>query len=242
MIDVLCIMTIYNEIDFLEAKVEWCRRHGMSLYVIDNYSTDFSYGWLKTHDIPCHQFDTGGAFHLDKLQREIVKTVDRLKPGWVCYNGADLFIFTDEPISVLCRKAEELGANIMGWPMIDICDTGETGTGTVFTKYRYYRPARDLIEFVYKWSPGIRYYADGVKIPSKRGFSPPGIMINYGRTKSRQRRETLLERRKLAWKQGLDHTSGRHYLREAKKDYKWTKKELKDIRNSEYWKYLKDYA
>lgn len=238
--DVLCILTVYNEIDFLPYKLEWCKRHGMRLYVIDNYSTDFSYGWCKDHGVQCHQFDTGGAFHLDKLQAEIAKTTDRLEPAWVCYNGADTFIFTDEPIKSLCEKAELMGCNIMGWPTIDICNTGEVEKG-ILNSYFYYRHSRDLLEFVYKWSPGIKYYAEGVRMV-KRGFSPPGVMINYGRIKTPERRKVLLERRKMAWRQGLDRTSGRHYLREAKKGYKWKKSELKDIRNSEYWKYLKDYV
>ena len=213
----------------------------MRLYVIDNYSDDFSYEWCRDHKIPCHRVDTGGAFDLRVLQREIIKTTDLLKPDWVCYNGADLFIFTDEPIVDLCSKAELMGCNIMGWPMIDICNTGEE-TGPYFRTYFYYRHARDLIEFVYKWQPGIRYSADMVKLPDRRSLSPPGVMINYGRIKSRERREKLLERRKIAWQNGLDRTYGRHYLREQKKDFKWSKDELRDIRNSEYWKYLKDYV
>ena len=239
-LDVLCILTVYNEIEFLPYKVEWCRRHGMRLYVIDNYSSDFSYEWCKDHSVPCHRVDTGGAFHLDKLQDEIVRTVDRLQPDWVCYNGADLFIFTDTPIPDICKLAEGMGCNIIGWPMIGICYTGEE-RGNPFRTYFWYRHARDLIEFVYKWSPGIRYYADGVKIPQKRGFSPPGVMINYGRTKTVDQRKNLLKRRQKAWKQGLDPTSGRHYLREKAKGWKWDKKELKDLRNSEFWKYVEDY-
>ena len=213
----------------------------MNLYVIDNYSTDFGFEWCKHHGIQCHRVDTDGAFDLRILQREIIKTTDRLQPDWVCYNGADLFIFTDEPIVGLCEKAEQMGCNIIGWPMIDICDTGET-KGPYFRTYFHYRHARDLIEFVYKWQPGIRYTADVVKIPSKRGLSPPGVMINYGRIKSVERRKTLLERRRKAWDNGLDKTSGRHYLREQAKGWKWDKSELKDIRNSEHWKYLKDYV
>ncbi len=231
-------MTIYNEIDFLPYKVEWCRRNGLDLYVIDNYSTDHSYGWLKSHGIDCHQVDTKESFDLRILQKEIIKTTNIIKPDWVVYNGADLFIFAEKAISHLCMDAEEQRKNIIGFPMIDICRIGEF---KLFENY-WFRPARDMIEFVYKWNPLVRYTADLVKIQDRNAYWPGGIMINYGRTKSIEQRKELLKRRKLAWKRGLDKTSGRHYLREEAKGYKWNIEELSDIRESQYWKYLKDYV
>jgi len=237
---ILCIMTIYNEIDFLPLKMEWCRRNGLDLYVIDNYSDDFSYEWCIEHKVPCHRFDTGGSFHLDKLQNEIIRTTDILKPDWVVYAGADLFIFTDEPIKTLCKKAEQSGCNIMGWPVIDICNTGEE-KGNPFRTYFWYRKAMDKISFVYKWRTGVKYKADNVIFPNKKSYDVPGIMMNFGRTKSIEQRKTLLKRRQKAWKEGLIYTSGRHYLREQRKGWRFPKSELEDIRESPYWKYLEPY-
>lgn len=236
---VLCIMTIYNEINFLPYKVEWCRRNGLDLYVIDNYSTDYSYGWLKSHNIPCHQINTKDAFDLRILQREIIKTTNIIKPDWVVYNGADLFIFAEKSIAHLCMDAEEQSKNIIGFPMIDAIRIGDVVS--IYNNY-YYKHSRDNIEFIYKWSPTIRYSADLVKIQDRKSYRPKGIMINYGRTKSIEKRKELLQRRKLAWIRGLDKRSGRHYLREEAKGYKWDKDELSDIRESDWWKYLKDYV
>jgi len=221
--------------------MEWCRRNNLKPYIIDNHSDDFSYGWLRDHNIPCHRFSTDGAFDLKALQREMVKTIARLNPDWVVYLGADLFIFCDLPVDVLCENAQQMGCNVIGFPMIDICRTDEE-PGNPFRTYFHYRHSRDLIEFVFKWSPQVRMDGDLIRIPQRRGLSPQGVMINYGRTKIPEKRKKLLERRKLAWKRGLNPKFGRHYLREQKKDWTWTKDELKDIRNSEYWKYLKDYA
>ena len=239
---ILCIMTIYNEIDFLPYKVEWCRKNGLDLYVIDNYSTDYSYDWLKSHNIPCHQVDTKGAFDLRILQNEIIETTNEIKPDWVVYNGCDLFIFAKKPISHLCMDAEEQGVNIIGFPVIDICNIGEERTGNILGRYYWYRDSMPMISFVYKWQPGIKYEADNVIFKGRKYWYPPGVMINYGRTKSPEKRKELLKRRKLAWKRGLVYTSGRHYLREEGKEYRWTKDELNDIRTSRYWKYLKDYV
>ena len=239
---ILCIMTIYNEIDFLPYKAEWCRRNGLDLYVIDNYSTDHSYGWLKSHGIDCHQVDTKEAFDLRILQKEIIKTTNRIKPDWVVYNGADLFIFAEKAISHLCMDAEEQGKNIIGFPLIDICNIGEERVNNILGRYFWYRDAIPMISFVYKWQPNIRYEADNVIFPGRKYLYPPGVMINYGRTKTKEQRKVLLKRREKAWKNGLAYTSGRHYLRESAKGFKWIKDELKDIRESQYWKYLKDYV
>ena len=197
---------------------------------------------LKSHKIPCHQIDTKGAIDLRILQREIIKTTNRIKPDWVVYNGCDLFIFAEKAISHLCMDAEEQGDNIIGFPVIDICNTGEERIGNILGRYFWYRDAIPMVSFVYKWQPGVKYKADNVIFKGRKHWFPPGVMINYGRTKTMTQRKVLLERRQKAWKNGLVHTSGRHYLREAAKGYKWTKEELQDIRKSKYWQYIKDYV
>ena len=100
----------------------------MEPYLIDNYSDDFSYEWCRDHKIPCHRFDTKGAFDLRALQREMMRTLNELKPDWVVYLGIDLFAFTDTPIDQLCELAVGMGVNIIGFPMIDVCRVeGEEG-------------------------------------------------------------------------------------------------------------------
>lgn len=221
--------------------MEWCRRNRLEPYLIDNYSDDFSYEWCKDHRIPCHRFSTDGAFDLKALQQEMMRTLKRLKPDWVVYLGIDLFAFCDTPIDELCELADGMGCNLIGFPMIDICRTdGEVGNP--LRNCHYYRHSRDLIELIFKWSPQVRMDGDIIRIPSRRGLSPPGVLINYGRTKTPEKRKKLLERRKLAWGRGMNPKHGRHYLREQAKNWTWEKSELKDVRNSEYWKYLKDYA
>jgi hypothetical protein len=236
---ILNVMTVYNELEFMPFREAWCKKEGVDLYVIDNYSDDGTWEWLCEHEIPSHRFDTGGAFHLDKLQAEIVYTVDQIKPDWVLYSGADLFTFVDWGVSFLVDKCNTMGANIIELPMIDVCRVdGETGDPF---KCMYYRNARDRIGFLYKWEPKAKYTADYVDLMNRRPVTGPGIMMNYGRTKSKDKRVDLLRRRQKAWKQGLDRTSGRHYLREKQKGYKWDPRELKRLDNSEYWKYVKEF-
>ena len=235
---VLCIMTVYNEIEMLPYKKEWCRRNGLDLYVIDNYSTDHTKGWLETQGITHHQINTKGAFDLRILQKEIVETTHKIKPDWVVYNGADLFIFAEKPLVRLCMDAEDKGKNVIGFPMIDIC---RIDNSRMFENY-YYRPSRDDIKFVYKYDSRITYRADIINIPNKQSYHPPGIMINYGRIKPVEQRKELLKRRKRAWHRGLPKRWGKHYLKEQAKGWSFNKDELSDIRESKYWQYLKDYV
>lgn len=234
----LCIMTIYNEIDFLPYQKEWCQRNEFDLYIIDNYSTDHSYEWLKNHNITCHQFDTRGAFDLRGLQKEIIRTTDHIKPDWVFYTGADTFIFADKPLAHICLDAEKQWKNIIGWPVLDMYRIGEEKTKK-FENY-WYKLARPMIVLVYKWQPGLKMIAT---LPHMHSYHPPGIMINYGRAKAADRRKELLKRRRLAWDRGLlKRGFGNHYLKEEAVGYTWDVNELKDIRKSQYWKYLKDYV
>ena len=240
--NVLCILTIYNEIDFLPYKVEWCRRNGLDLYVIDNYSSDSSYAWLKSHNIPCHQIDTKEAFDLRVLQEEIIKTTDSIRPDWVVYSGADLFIFAEKPIKQLCINAEKIGKNMIGFPLSDMCHTGEERGMDVFNTFFYHKkPSRkmNIFNFIYKWEKGVTYIGDSIRMKSvKKVCYPSGIMINYGRTKSPDKRKELLKRRRLAWERGLCKGWGTHYLEEENRKFRqWDKEELEDIRKSEYWQY-----
>ncbi len=234
--NILCIITIYNEIEFLPQKIKWCGKNGFDLYVIDNYSTDGSYEWLKSHNIDCHRINTEGSFDLRILHPEVIKTTDGIKPDWVVRNDADMFVFAKKPLTHLCMDAEEHDKNIIVFPMIDICRIEEK---KIFENY-WYRHARDSVGFIYKWYPGLTYTADIVNVPDRKEMRPEGIIMNYGRTKSKRERKELLQRRQKAWKNGLNRTSGRHYLRERAKGFKWDKDELEDIRESKYWKYLKD--
>ena len=88
---VLCILTIYNEIEFLPYKIKYCKENDLDLYIIDNMSNDGSWEWLQKNNIKSHRFDTNEMFDLKALQGEIISTVHKEKPNWVIYNGCDLF-------------------------------------------------------------------------------------------------------------------------------------------------------
>tara|TARA_B100000315_G_C14180540_1_gene408697 strand:- start:132 stop:455 length:324 start_codon:yes stop_codon:yes gene_type:complete len=95
---VIGIQNIWNEIDYLPLKIKWCEKNNIEPYIIDNMSDDGSWEWLQKNNIPSHRFDTGGAFHLSKLNDEMTKTLHKIKPSWIIYMGCDEFFVGDKPL------------------------------------------------------------------------------------------------------------------------------------------------
>tara|TARA_Y100001968_G_scaffold295301_1_gene302563 strand:- start:3534 stop:3896 length:363 start_codon:yes stop_codon:yes gene_type:complete len=78
-------------------------------------SDDGSWEWLQENNISPHRFDNGGIYDLFSLQSEILRTVHRIKPDWVIYNGCDLFPITLPPLAEyleLLEKNNYSGAQI----------------------------------------------------------------------------------------------------------------------------------
>ncbi|HRY32092.1 MAG TPA: hypothetical protein P5531_03895 [Bacteroidales bacterium] len=236
--NITCILTAYNEAKYLPLKLAFCKANGINLYVIDNYSNDGTWEWLQAHNVPSHRFDTNEAFDLPALQGEIIQTLHRIKPDWVVYNGADLFPVTPGPLCHHINDAEAMGYNLISMLAISMHNTGEPPEPfDPFNTYFYYNTFMH-VQLIHKYHPDVKYCADHVWIPDQHTITVPGVMINYGQTKTQQEREETLKRRQRAWKNGMKHGHGQHMREGNKLGWKWDKDKLKDIRNSEYAPYI----
>lgn len=236
---ILCILTAWNEIEFLPLKKRFCEANGIDLYVIDNYSDDGTWEWLQKNGVPSHRFDTNGSFNLRKLQDEIVRTIHEQKPDWVIYNGADLFPVTDKPLYKEIQMLNDLGCNVAMQYCISFYNTGEErNPKDPFNTYFHFRGFQYLT-MIHKYHPEIIYNADHVTIGEKiQPGNIGGILINYGNTKTAQERNQSFERRKKAWVEGENPAHGSHFREGAARDWTWNKEELTDIRETEYFRYL----
>lgn len=242
--DVLSILTIYNEIDYLSLKIKWCKNNNLNLYIIDNMSNDGSWEYLNDNNIPCHQIDTNDEFHLEKLQKEIIKTTHKLKPDWVVYNGADLFFQLKENISLYeyIKKVDEWGFNLIQSRWINFYNTGEQHKiFNPFQTYYYYKLVKDPISLIYKYDKNIAYFGDLVLLENPTVNKFNGITINMGNTKPKEQRFETFKRRQLAWENGMKNGHGMHYKEAVKLNCVWNiqKNNLLDIRKSEYKDYYK---
>jgi hypothetical protein len=238
--NVLCILTIWNEIKFLPLKVKFCEENNLDLYIIDNMSDDGSWEWLQENNIPSHRFDTDGAFNLRLLQDEIVRTIHKLEPYWVIYNGCDLFPITDKTLYDSIMDIDKEGYNIASIDYIGFHNTGETNDNNFdpFNTY-FYHGKSTVLNMIHKYHKDVVYNGDSVSIPNKRVKKLEGVMVNYGNTKPAEERNQTLERRKKAWLQGENRGHGVHYLMGKKNNWKRNKNDLYDVREGNYYKFIK---
>tara|TARA_Y100000588_G_scaffold361921_1_gene423171 strand:+ start:1568 stop:2365 length:798 start_codon:yes stop_codon:yes gene_type:complete len=249
--NVLCILTAWNEMEYLPFKVEYCRQNELDLYVIDHMSDDGSWEWLQENDISSHRFDNGGIYDLSSLQGEILRTVHRLKPDWVIYNGCDLFPITLIPLAQYLENLDSQGFSGAQIDFINFFNTGEQPSNDPFSTYFYYAASAlttklsdtpqsfKRLTMIHKYNPLVVYNGDDVFFPGIKVTEVEGVMVNYGGTKSVSQRNATLQRRQKAWHAGTTPIGhGIHYAYSKEKNWKWSKNELYDVRVSKYWPYI----
>lgn len=235
---ILNILTAYNEIKFMPYKKRWCELNGLELYVIDNYSTDGTWEWLQKNKIPSHRISTNGAFDLRILHKAMTRQIHEIRPKWVIFNGADLFPVTERPLCDVVGDAHRKGYTQLLMRVIMFHNTGENMKGfDPFNTYYYCNVEREVV-MVAAYHPKLRLEGDDIFFPHPKKLSVPGVLINYGHTKSVAEREETYKRRVLAWKRGMHRTWGVHYLGAKKRNWIWDKNALKDVRETEYYKYV----
>jgi hypothetical protein len=235
---VVCILTVWNEIEYLPLKVEYCRQNKLEPYFIDNMSDDGTWEWLQENNIPSHRIDTDNSFDLRALQDDIVKTLHRLKPDWAIYNGCDLFPVTLNPLHDELEKLDRQGFNLAWIECVNFFNTGEViDNFDPFNTYFYYGTV-NRFKMIHKYNPQMRYLADDVSFPGQRTGNINGIMINYGNTKTKEERAETLKRRRKAWDNGEPRGHGTHYLEGERNEWVWDKTKLNDVRNSKYYPFV----
>ena len=242
---ILCILTTYNDIDFLKFKKKFCDYHDLDLYVIDNYSDDGTWEWLRDNDIPSHRFDTKDMFVLPWLQAEIVRTLHSLKnkPDWVIYNGADMFPITLPSIRSSIEVADRQGYNLMAIPRGGVFNTGEERTENPFKTYFYggIRKVNALEVFIHKYDESVNYFGDTVSFfgIQNRVKLEEGFIIDYGDTKTASQRNKIYERRQKAWDANLMSLGhGTHYIKGNKCNWIWNKNDLTNFKETPQLQYI----
>jgi hypothetical protein len=235
---VMCILTVWNEREYLPLKLEYCKQNKLEPYIIDNMSTDGSWEYLQENNIPSHRLDTGESFDLRMLQNDIVETIHREKPDWAIYNGCDLFPVTIEPLHDALARLDRRGFNLAQIECVNFFNTGEErGKKDPFNTYFHYGTLNKF-NMIHKYNPVLRYLADDVSFPGQRLGIIEGMMINYGNTKTKEEREGTLKRRRKAWENGEPPGHGSHYLEGERNNWIWPKEDLTDVRETKYWKYV----
>jgi len=236
----LYITHIWNEIDYLPLKVKWCKENGLGIYILDNYSDDGSWEWLKQNKIASERINTGGSFHLSILQKATDTIIKKIRPEWVIYLGMDSFAMTDNKLCDEITQASKKGFNIIQMTWGNMLNTGEPRDKfDPFNTYYFYARIRQKIRLIWKFHLHAKLFADEIIYPKpKKILDLEGIILNYGNTKSLNQRKETLRRRRKAWNRGLIKGWGTHYLSYVKTNWIWDATKVPDIRKSEYFKYI----
>ena len=110
---ILSISHVYNENLYLEDSYNYLKSIGVNEFAyIDNMSTDDSMYFLqKTPDIFWKVFNTGEAFNLGMLQKEMLAFTKLFAPDWIIYTDPDLYYSFDGTLLEEIKKAEDQGCN-----------------------------------------------------------------------------------------------------------------------------------
>ncbi len=220
-------------------KKRWCEVNGLDLYVLDNYSTDGTWEWLKKEGVDSERVDTRGSFDLPLLQKATMRALRRLNPPWVVYIGADTFYVARKKLSEYIKEVEKKGYNVINFPWNNFYNTGEVVESfDPVNTYFYYSTFR-RVDFIMKWHPRLEIRADDIfGRPFKKYHAKDLEAFNYGNVKPAEARLETLRRRQKAWRGGMNRDWGRHYREAKRKDWIWDKNTLKDIRQDPKYKYV----
>lgn len=235
---ILTIAFVFNEDKYIQAMIDYYKNQGTDLYIIDNMSTDKTNEILKNNNVPCHRFDTGGAFDLRLLQNETMRIIANINPDWVVYTGADLFYSFKGTIREEILMAEVGGFNQLSVPCWGALNTGEKENSNLCNNYFMAKKWKDII-MISKYDRGFFMGGDNILIINPIIKQAEGVMINYGACKPSIEQEEKLLRRAKAWELGLNKNTGRHFRKGKEKNWIYSKEGLSDIRKIEETKYFK---
>ena len=232
-LNILQISCVYNEIDFLPHQINYIKSQGLDVYVIDNYSNDGTWEWLKENKIPSHQLDTNDMFDLWKNQTELGETAKKLNADWVYFADADLFpVSQNLTIREFVEVADEQGYNSIFTDTIHLLNTGEERKD-LFNTYFYGDKQNKWLKIVKTEFLG-RLMGDGIIMNDYKSMQKIEeeeiFLFNFGMTKDKSQREKTLKRRKKAWVNGMNNNWGVGFIDAKNKNWMWKKEDLVDVR------------
>jgi glycosyltransferase involved in cell wall biosynthesis len=234
------ILTCFNELHYIPYVIHYYQKHNIEVFVLDNYSTDGSWEWLQKHNIPSERVDTGGAFHMDILQKARLDKMRELKPDWVIYGDADEFIVgVHHPIEKLIRAAEDVNVNLIKTRKFEFYNTGEKrpkeskSPKDIFYYYEESWLTHKGCCRIHKYYPNTFYVGDAIFVPETKVGRIDAFILNYGGTKTKEQRNEIMERTRKAWAMGMHPIISSLYLEHEERKWIWDRETLSDIRNFE---------
>lgn len=235
---ILAATFVYNERPHLPSWKKYYESEGCELFVLNNESTDGTEQWLKENNVPYANYNTDGEFHLHKLQDELMKHIDRIKPDWVVYTGADLYHIPAKGLRKAIEEADLDGYNQIKLLCVNIVSTGEKHGVPLQAFYHRGGYYRDLT-MIAKYGEGFQIRNDNIGLQEENCLKLSGVSVNYGGCKTKKEQEDKLRRREKAWRNGLPQNIGKHFLANKKMGWITQKVKTKNFRALPEWEFIK---
>lgn len=235
---ILLPMLCYNSLDIISKTISFFKKQDIDVFVLDNYSNDGSWEYLKDNRIPCKRVNTNNLFDLNKLNNERISIIRKIRPDWVLRVDSDCFVLS----KTIKRFIESLGNNfnICYSQCLRFYNTGENRISDDPRKVFFYFDNLKQLPVLHSYNDFITYSGDKVIMRKERPFTYERCpALDYGNTRSKEKREEEFKRRRLAWKNGLSKYWGRHYISASRRGWIWDKNKLTDIRKTKYFSRFK---
>jgi len=238
---ILMITFVYNEIKYLPHVIDYYKKNGCEIYIIDNYSDDGTYEWLVENQIPCHRIDTNEAFHVRVLEDDLIATVHKLKPDWVIFGSADLYHITNISLSEYIEWLDSRGFNQLSLTCISAIPitAEEMNLEPPLPQHHDYALTYRPLTMISKYNEGFYLDGDTLRINGANPyFSNDGVSINYGPCKPVEEQEVKRLRTQKAWEQGMNPGYSVHYEKAKKINWVYPKTMGYVLSESPYYKYI----
>jgi hypothetical protein len=187
--------------------------------------------------VPSCRVDTDGSFDLRILQGEMMKVLADIRPDWVVYQGADMYMMFPDGVKAAIREAELAGGNALHMDYVGFKNTGEDHRGfDPYGTYNYAEISEKTLVLVFEYRDNLQIAGDNIM--GMDLYDVEGAIFNYGMTKTREEREETYERRKKAWENGTDRIIGEHYEHANAANWKWDRNDLVNVAGTKYWPYV----
>jgi len=236
--NILYTTFVYNELPYIEAAINYYKKEGCDIFIIDNMSNDGTYEWLVENKIKCARFDTNESFDLKILQAELQRHIHKIKPDWVVYGGPDLYYLFDKSIKETIENADKLGYNQLTVRCYGALNTGEKVRTPLYKHYFYGVYYRSL-EMISKYDESFLMNGDNIILKEIKKLQVPGIMVNYGACKPIEEQKIKLVRRQKAWDNGLKANIGKHFKSGSLVNWTWAKEKCINFHRCRDLKYFK---
>jgi Glycosyl transferase family 2 len=149
---VVAVIAAHNEERMIEVCLAYYIRNGVSIYMIDNGSTDrtveLASSFLGRGLLAIESLSHDGVFRLDRIDRMRKQIIDAVDTDWVIYSDADEFRFGAEGLSLAetCGAVDKAGYNAINFFEFVFVPTEQS---PVHCNYSF----RDTMRWYYPFAP-----------------------------------------------------------------------------------------